>query len=414
MSGIAGFFFADPISLEKALEATQRCFRTLHHRGPEGQGWVLFTDSGPLTSQSFAEQGMPSEAKVFGGLVHTRLKIIDLSERAHQPMTASSGRYWLVYNGEVYNFREIRRDLEGLGWEFTSTSDTEVVLKAYLQWGTHAFDKFRGMFSLAVYDATERTLCCARDAIGIKPFYYHQWGEGFVFASDVSTLIASGFYHPKPDWNSLCLGIAFQGAPRPRTAYLDVVALQPGHHLSGPAAWSKQMVKYWDLPVGQTLDLTEDKALSLYEELLRQAVKRCLVSDVEVGTLMSGGIDSTTMTAFAAEERPRIRAFTVAHDYALDDSQGLHRPIPQRICISFLMWSLASAAKRSLRPSMIWFWPSRNLLVCSHPIFLSQNVCRSMALRLFYTVKDPTSLWGGTVTINTSRSAFLGFDVSLF
>ncbi len=323
MCGIAGFFFVDPISSQEATEAIGRCLRSLHHRGPDGQGWVLFTDAGPIDSHS--EVAVPRDCKVFGAMIHTRLKIIDLTERAQQPMGASSNRYWLVYNGEVYNYREIRQELQALGWDFASDSDTEVVLKSYLQWGHRCLDKFRGMFGLAIYDQADHTLFCARDVIGIKPLYYHKSRNSFLFASDVTTLIASGFYTPEPDWNAICLGIAFQGAPRPKTVYRDVAALEPGHYLSGPAAGPKQDVTYWELPVGQILDVPESKALEQYEFLVRQAIKRCLVSDVEVGTLMSGGIDSTTMTVIAAQQHPAIRAFTLAYDQALDGTAELEQ-----------------------------------------------------------------------------------------
>lgn len=323
MCGIGGFFLVEPISLEEANRAVYGSLRALHHRGPDGQGWVLFTDAGTFPSNG--ETAPPFDCKVFGALVHTRLKIIDLSERAHQPMTVSSGRYWLVYNGEVYNYKEIRTELEALGWDFASESDTEVVLKAYLQWGARSLDKMRGMFGFALYDHTERTLFCARDSIGIKPLYYHKFRNGFLFASDATTLIASGLYQPAPDWVGLCLGMAFQGAPRPRTVYSEVSALQPGYYLSGPAAGPKQETRYWELPIGQTLDLTEEKALELYEHLVQQAIRRCLIADVEVGTLMSGGVDSTTMTVLAAKEHPSIRAFTLAYDKQLDSVSELEQ-----------------------------------------------------------------------------------------
>ncbi len=320
MCGIAGFFLDNPLPFTLALAMAQRCLSTLYDRGPDGQGWVFFTNQG--TVSSFNEAIDPNTL-VFGALLHTRLKIIDLSDRAAQPMSASSGRFWLTYNGEVYNFLEIRTELESHGWDFYSDSDTEVVLKAYLQWGNNALDKFRGMYAFAIYDAVERSIFIARDCIGIKPLYYHQRESSFVFASDMTTLIASGLYDPKPNWNGLCLGIAFQGSPRPSTSYKDAFALSPGHYLSGRAVGSKQIVQYWDLPVGQQLDISEEKALERYEELLHQAIKRCLIADVEVGTLMSGGLDSTTMTAIAASMHPTIRAFTLAYDTALDSLSEL-------------------------------------------------------------------------------------------
>jgi asparagine synthase (glutamine-hydrolysing) len=227
-------------------------------------------------------------------------------------MCTKDGRYWIVHNGEVYNFREIRKELETKSLSFESNTDTEVILKAYTIWGPDCVERFNGMWAFAIWDNLEKTLFCSRDRIGIKPFYYYHSGDYFLFASDIKTLIASGLYEPEPDWEGVYHAMSFYCAPRPLTCFKGIRALEQGHYLIIDIDKKISKQRYWQMPVGE-IDFvkTENQWKEELEAKLRQAVRRRLVADVPVGTFMSGGVDSTTVSAFAAQEHPGIKAFTL-------------------------------------------------------------------------------------------------------
>ncbi|MEM7234779.1 MAG: asparagine synthase (glutamine-hydrolyzing) [Planctomycetota bacterium] len=312
MCGIAGVRFRDS-SRGRVPVALERMGGALRRRGPDDEGVALFSrDGGVSDGESLA---VDSEIDWELGFVHRRLSIQDTSNAGHQPMSTHDGRYWIVFNGEVYNFRELRRELESEGVEFRSRGDTEVVLQALVRWGEGALRRFNGMFALALWDRVERSLFCARDRLGIKPFYFTETSDGaFLFASDIKTLIASGLYTPEIDREALYYGLSFGVAPRPTTAFRGVRALRPGHWLRlGPQG--QESSRYWSLPLG-TCDenMSERDAVAELEERLTQSVRRRLVSDVEVASFLSGGIDSTTVSALAAKELPTLRAFTLAYE----------------------------------------------------------------------------------------------------
>ncbi len=317
MCGIAGFFLPETMSVSRANEIIQRMQKSLWNRGPDGKGAVLFDGNNGFAEQSqllnsSGNSDIPNSFQA--GLVHTRLSILDLSSAGSQPMTSPEKRYWIVYNGEVYNFKEIQAELKNKGYQFKSNSDTEVVLYSWIEWGVNCLQKFNGMFSFVIYDRYEKDIFCVRDRIGIKPFYYYLNGESFLFSSDVTTLIASGLYEPKVNWAGIYLGMAFQGSLRPFTVYEGVHALLPGHYMHFKMGEKAEPVKYWDLPINQHLDINENDAEEELHSLLKKSVQRCLVSDVDVATLMSGGVDSSTLSAIASLQHNQIKTFTLTWD----------------------------------------------------------------------------------------------------
>jgi asparagine synthase (glutamine-hydrolysing) len=260
----------------------------LAHRGPDGDGERT---SGRCT------------------LGHRRLAIIDLATGA-QPLTDVTGRYSISYNGELYNYRELRDELSKLGHPFHTGSDTEVVVAAYAEWGAAALDRFRGMFAFAIWDARERSLFAARDLFGEKPLYYAISDEGLVIASEIKALLASGCVKGELDRNSVDAYLAFGYVPPNRTIYSDVETLRPDHYLQWNGSLS--IHRYWS----PRIETHERPMADIAEELrfvLRRAVRRQLVSDVEVGALLSGGIDSSIVVALAQKERtgPPIQTFSV-------------------------------------------------------------------------------------------------------
>ena len=296
MCGIFGFIGkrsrAESIDLGIAL-------KSLHHRGPDDNGTYFGVSK--------------SDPDVACALAHTRLSIIDLTPAGHQPMTTADGRYTIVYNGEVYNFRELRRELEANGGRFHSDSDTEVVLEAYAAWGKRAVERFRGMFAFAVWDAKERALFFARDRFGVKPFYYAAAPDSFAFASEVRALLETGVAERTLSREGMARYLLFGSAYDPWTLVDGVRALLPAHRgevRNGVIS----IERYWDLPV-ETVPMTFDEAVERVRPILRDAVACELVSDVPLGIFLSGGVDSSAIAAFATESATGpVHTFTVTFD----------------------------------------------------------------------------------------------------
>ena len=294
MCGIVGFIDKkDFRSLQKTLpDAISR----LTHRGPDDTG--LFFD---------AELGV--------GMGHRRLSVIDLSSAGRQPMSSDDGKVQIVYNGEVYNFKEIRETLEGLGHRFHTATDTEVILEAYLQWGIDCLQRFVGMFALGLWDGRKRQLFLARDRVGIKPLYYHFSDGNLLFASELKALIALNDFKKDLDHEAIALFLHYQYIPAPRTIFKDAYKLLPGHYLmyNGNELSSH---KYWTLPDmpehgGRSSSSEEDRIEEL-DDLLTRAVSDRLISHVPLGALLSGGIDSSVVVALMQKiNTSRVRTFSI-------------------------------------------------------------------------------------------------------
>jgi len=327
MCGIAGIMSLTQ-KPQRQLTHLVAMTQAMRHRGPDDEGYIAVGSDGrirqligedtPLSVRSrFANSELVTSAlddSFTLTIGHRRLSILDLSSAGHQPMQDSSGRYWIVFNGEIYNFKNLRTELQRLGHRFRTNSDTEVILEAYNQWQEACLARFNGDFAFAIWDKQQRSLFCARDRIGIKPFYYILNNEHFIFASDIKTLIASGVYRPEPDPQGLYLAMAFGIAPRPITAFKDIRALEHAHWMRIHADGRIEKYRYWQVPLGsQDYTMTEDDAIGQLEECIHRAVARRLIADVPVGTFMSGGIDSTTISAIAARHHPGIKAFTLGY-----------------------------------------------------------------------------------------------------
>ncbi|HEX2544608.1 MAG TPA: asparagine synthase (glutamine-hydrolyzing) [Ramlibacter sp.] len=291
MCGIAGVLRTDGGSVE--LATLQRMAAAVAHRGPDGEG---FFQDGPL------------------GLAHRRLAVIDLSERGAQPMHSADGRYVLTYNGEIYNYRELRGELEKLGHSFRSASDSEVLINAWAQWGAGALPRFNGMFAFALWDRRERKLVLARDRYGIKPLYWRCDAEGVAFGSELKALGGQGY---TVDREALAEYLTFQNFFTDRTLFAGLRMFPPGSWVEVGVQDRGQPVprQYWDWHFQEAEDdSSDDEYIEELERLFRQAVKRQLVSDVEIGAYLSGGIDSGAITAIAATSHPYIKSFTMGFD----------------------------------------------------------------------------------------------------
>jgi asparagine synthase (glutamine-hydrolysing) len=269
-------------------DVLERATQSLAHRGPNDSGTIILHDS------------LPEPVEI--GLGNRRLAILDLSPLAHQPMHDSETGNWIVYNGEIYNFRDVRKQLEQAGTKFVSNSDTEVLLKAYARWGEQCLLKFRGMFAFALWDARRHSLFLARDPMGIKPLYYAQSGPYFLFSSEVRTLLGTGLVPRRLDRAGLLNYLTFGSAYDPLSLVEGIRSLSPGHSLS----WENGVLRessYWEL-VDDEVDADstafaadEKRAAAHLKPLLEEAVRLQLVSDVPVGVFLSGGIDSSALVS---------------------------------------------------------------------------------------------------------------------
>lgn len=308
MCGIAGVL--DRSGAPVPLQVLRRMGDVIAHRGPDDEG--QFVD-GPV------------------GLANRRLAIIDISPGGHMPMASHTGSQVITYNGELYNFRELRSELERLGHRFRTTTDTEVVLAAYGQWGAACVERFNGMFALAVWDRERRELFLARDRYGVKPLYYAEAGPLLLFGSEIKSLLAHDAMRADVSREHLLEYFTFQNIFTDGTLFKGVRLLPPGHHVTVAAdRGTVRPVRYWDFRFheedGRVADPRE------YEEeldrLFRQAVRRQLVADVPVGAHLSGGMDSGSITAVAAQQLPYLNTFTVGFD--MTSAGGMELPTDER------------------------------------------------------------------------------------
>lgn len=281
------------------------------HRGPDGEGhWI--------------------EGNV--ALGHRRLSIIDLSPAGHQPMVSADGRYVLTYNGEVYNFRELRAELEARGRWFRSRTDSEVVLLALAEWGEQALHRFNGMFALACWDRQERKLFLARDRYGIKPLYLARQGDIVAFGSEQKAILALPEFRRKLDKPALVEYFTFQNIFTDRTLLEDITLLPAGHHATLDLKFERPALRrhaYWDFDFREPTQRASDAEYrEELDRLFRQAVARQLVTDVELGSYLSGGMDSGSITAIAAKSYPYIKTFTCGFD--LSSASGIELAFDER------------------------------------------------------------------------------------
>src|SRR5258706_11044058 len=302
---MCGIFGVVAKGSQASQELLVRAQGSLAHRGPDDSGTAII-DGGPAECCQI-------------GFAHTRLSIIDLSPLGHQPMQDPSTGNWIVFNGEIYNFRDLRGELERAGAEFRSQSDTEVILAAYRVWGEDCLTRLRGMFAFGLWDAQKQRLLLVRDPMGIKPLYYYESGTNFLFASEVRTLLDSGFVPRKIDLTGVLSYLTFGSVYEPWTIVEGVQAVPPGHVLRLERG-AVSLREYWS-PLGCAIGNTGQDAPSRNgtstarrPSSLREAAVSHLVSDVPVGVFLSGGIDSSSLVAVMSNNGVRASTFSLVFD----------------------------------------------------------------------------------------------------
>lgn len=278
------------------------------HRGPDGEG--VWTGG-------------------FAGLGHRRLAIIDLSPAGRQPMADASGRVLVTFNGEIYNFVELRRELEGKGHRFRSRTDTEVLLTAYREYGVDCLSRLRGMFAFAIWDADRQRLFVARDRLGKKPLHYVMDADGIAFASEPKAFLADPGFRPRPCAEAIFEYLTYQYVPSPLSAFEGVEKLPPAHYLLVEDG-KITVERYWKLSYRDKVKIGEQEACEALIEKLRDAVRLRLISDVPLGAFLSGGVDSSLIVALMAELSGRVRTFSIGFEESDFDELPYARRVAER------------------------------------------------------------------------------------
>jgi asparagine synthase (glutamine-hydrolysing) len=332
MCGISGIvtFDGSPASAETLLAMTN----SLAHRGPDGSGFHLDGNA---------------------GLGHRRLAIIDLSDAGHEPMTNEDRTVWLTFNGEIYNFKELRVELEGYGHRFRSSTDAEVILHAYEQWGTECVSRFNGMFAFGLWDGIRRRLWLVRDRLGVKPLFWASTSRAFVFGSEVKAVLAHPSVRRDVDLASLGSHLAFNYMPAPQTLFQQVRQVEPGHYMLVEPSGDVKDVEYWNIEYDEQ---PSKRSESDYKEelsaLLSDSIRLRLVSDVPFGVFLSGGVDSSGVAYWMSRHLTEpVKTFSIGFGEATYNELGYARTMAQTVGADHHERVL-SADAASVLPTIVW------------------------------------------------------------
>lgn len=288
MCGIFGKLFFEKTKIDE--KDYEDCLNELKHRGPDDSGFYI------------------DENIILGS---TRLAIIDLSPAGHMPMSNEDGRFWIVYNGEIYNFLELKKDLEKRH-KFKSKTDTEVILHLFEEKGIDCLRYLRGMFAFAIWDKKEKKLFLARDRVGKKPLKYYFCDKFFIFASELKAILKDKEVKKEIDWGAVDEYLTYQYVPHPKTGFKEIFKLEPAHYMIVSLDKKIEAKRYWQLDFSKKLNLSEKEWMEAIEEKLKEAVKIRLRSDVPLGAHLSGGTDSSTIVAFMALQMQKpVKTFSV-------------------------------------------------------------------------------------------------------
>ena len=313
MCGICGIIDFPRRNLQPQL--LERMCNVMAHRGPDDTGMVMMRGQQYAEMRTSLESTRGNNFEV--GLGHRRLSIIDLSEAAHQPMCNENGTIWIVFNGEIYNFQQLRERLQKKRHLFKSRSDTEVILHAYEEWGVECLDLLRGMFAFAIWDSDLRRLFLARDRLGKKPLVYSQRDGHFAFASEIKALLQVPGVDKNVNGNAIHDYLTYQYVPSPDTIFQGIRKLPPAHYLLYDKNGNSKIERYWKLSFNNNFQTCSDiKELEdRVRTELQESVKLRLISDVPLGAFLSGGIDSSLIVGIMAKlsDRP-VKTFSIGFE----------------------------------------------------------------------------------------------------
>jgi asparagine synthase (glutamine-hydrolysing) len=379
MCGIFGLWNFDGKPIDTA--SVRRGTNALRHRGPNDEGYLLVnTRNGKVVhcggEDTDPQLDLPSLEDHFGepfnlGLGFRRLSILDLSPAGHQPMSSPDGRLWIIFNGEVYNYIELRAELAGFGHEFHTGTDTEVILAAYQQWGANCLNHFNGMWAMAIWNNVERSLFIARDRFGIKPLFYtvSTQKRTFAFASEMKALMEAGAVSFRPAPMAVARYIAFQQFPQQSEGetFFEGIEALPASHFAMVRSGEFAKQRYWSIPEPLSADeLSLKEITDRYQELFTDAVRLRLRADVPVGSCLSGGLDSSSIVAVAGRlmhdehaislERLGDHQQTFSAVYSTDGAWNERAYIDQVL-------EMTSAAANFVFPTEEWLWKDLSRIV---------------------------------------------------
>jgi asparagine synthase (glutamine-hydrolysing) len=373
MCGICGKMTFDGNTVEASLITSM--LGTIRHRGPDDEGMYL-------------APGI--------GLGHRRLSIIDLSA-GHQPLTNEDGNVWIVFNGEIYNYQELRAQLLARGHVFRTKSDTEVIVHLYEEYGTACVEKLSGMFAFAIWDARDKTLFIARDRVGIKPLYYIQASNSLLFGSEIKAILADPSVTPAVDPRMIDRFLSFYFIPGEQTLFEGIKKLCPGYYLivKNNVVTTHQ---YWDLQFSEA-EIRAEEAEEQLLELMDVAVRRHMISDVPVGFLLSGGVDSTAMLDFAVGKTAfPLRSYTLGFSEAVEaDERPYARLAAKRYGSEHHEMSMTSNDFVDFLPKYTWH--------------MEEPVCEPQAIALYYVSKMASRDVKVLISGEGGDEAFAGYSI---
>jgi len=376
MCGIVGIFNTGSRTLAQDII---KMLDIIVYRGPDGSGSLVFQEEG------FA----------FG---HRRLSILDLSDLGAQPMTYQKERLLIVHNGEVYNYIEIRSELEQMGYVFKSHTDTEVILAAYDKWGSSCLEKFNGMFAFAVLDKEKKELFLARDRLGIKPLYYYTQDDIFVFASEIKAILE--YLKVRPEINTAAVDayMSFGYVPGEETMFKGIKRLLPGHYIIRKHNGIIQKRRYWDFQFGGVRDEGVDYYIDELKRLFNKSIDLRLRSDVPLGIFLSGGLDSSAVVAMLAPRvSERLKTFSVAYDFGSDFNETNYaRKVARQFNTEHHEFVVSPTQFKEFIPQYIWH--------------MDEPVTESAAISLYYIAKMAKQSVTVVLSGEGSDEIFAGYD----
>ncbi len=350
MCGICGKLVMNDPAAQVDRDLLRSMMEAIHHRGPDDEGLYL---SGPV------------------GLGHLRLSIIDLAS-GKQPISNEDGTVWVVFNGEIYNYKELTSLLESRGHRFRTATDTEVLVHLYEEYGEQMFSRLRGMFAFAIWDEKAKTLLLARDRAGIKPLYYYRDDRSLIFGSEVKSILANPDVSSVADPDGLVRFLTYFYPPGEKTLFKGIEKLRPGYYLIAKNG-EMQVRQYWDLSFDKPRPPARlNNSIHFLDNLLRETVRLHMISDVPVGVLLSGGVDSTAMLSLAVEQTHKsVSTFTIGFDGSLcTDERPFARLAAEKYGARHYETTIGSHQFTEFLPRYIWH--------------MEEPVCEPPAIALYY------------------------------
>jgi asparagine synthase (glutamine-hydrolysing) len=359
------------------FETIQRMCRVLAHRGPDDTGMVFFEGHRSVEIKRESDGGMEHDGFEVG-LGHRRLSIIDLSAAGHQPMTNEDGSIWIVFNGEIYNFQDLKLELEKKGHVFRSMSDTEAILHAYEEWDVDCLKRFRGMFAFGIWDSKRQRLFLARDRLGEKPLvYFHKEGH-FAFASEIKSILQVPGIEKQVNIYALHDYLTLQYVPSPETIFVGIRKLPPAHYLLLDSSGNMKIERYWNLRFNSTFkqNVKEPELCEMIRHELEECVKIRLISDVPLGAFLSGGIDSSIVVGLMAKlSGSPVKTFSIGFEEKDFDELSYARLAAEHFATDHHEFVVKPNAIEIL-PKLVWHYNEPFADSSAIPTYYVANVTR--------------------------------------